>query len=164
MLYNVKLRLKSPVVGNTWDDSRKLFAFPREDGAWCLDTGTRHIWIGALFNAMESLGSASDPDTVRWPRTLLLPSLHLLEIHPPPGRKMRPVRHESIPRNVILTIPVMLRKTDGENILNYPREEELHEIFKFIGTYEGISPFGSSAGYGLFTVQSIAKCESILGN
>ncbi len=155
MLYEIKLRIKTPVVGNTWDHLRRMFIFPREENAWCLDITTKHIWAGLLENAVESLGIKVDIDTIRWPRTLLLPSLHLLEIHSAPEKKQRPVKHESIPRNVILTIPLMVRHTDGEQTLNYPSHEQLHAIFKFIGDYEGISPFGSSTGYGLFDVKSI---------
>jgi hypothetical protein len=155
MLYEIKLRIKTPVVGNTWDHARRMFIFPREEGAWCLDITTKHIWLGLLENAVESLGLSVDVDSIRWPRTLMLPTLHLLEIHSSPERKQRPVKHESIPRNVILTIPLMIRHTDGEKILNYPTHDKLQAIFKFIGTYEGISPFGSSTGYGLFDVKSI---------
>lgn len=151
----MKFRIKTPVVGNTWDDGRKMFIFPREDNAWCLDITTKHIWGGLVENAVESLGMDVDCDTLRWPRTLLLPTLHLLEIHSSPERKQRPVRHESIPRNVVLTVPVLVRRTNGETSLKYPSQEQLHAIFEFIGSYEGISPFGGSAGYGLFTVQSV---------
>lgn len=155
MLCNLKLRIKTPIVGNTWDHKRTMFVFPREDGAWCLDIKNKHAWNGLLENAVSSLSMDVDTDTIRWPRTLLLPSIHLLEVFSAPEKKQKPVRHESIPRNVILTIPVMIRHTDGEQGLRYPSEKQLYDIFKFIGAYEGISPFGSSAGYGLFDVQGV---------
>lgn len=155
MLYDLKIRVKTPVVGNTWDDKRRMFIFPREDGAWCLDINLKHVWNGLLENAIESLGLPVSADTVRWPRTLLLPTIHLLEINSAPGRQQRPARHESIPRNVVLTIPLMIRHTDGEGPLAFPDIKQLHDIFTIIGAHEGISPFGGAAGYGLFSVQDV---------
>lgn len=152
MLYDVKLRIKTPVVGNSYDATRRLFAFPREDSAWALDQNTKHTWCGLMENAVESLGVDIDPDIFRWPRSLLLPSLHLLEMNGTGGRK---VRHEMIPKNVILTIPIMVRMTDGETVFKQPTEKQIYEIFRFIGQYEGISPFGSAAGFGLFDIKGV---------
>lgn len=156
MLYDIKIRVKTMIVGNTWDDGRRMFIFPREDNAWCLDINQKHVWNGLLENAVSSLGLSVDTDTIRWPRTLLLPTIHLHEERQDPRRQQRPVKHEAIPRNCVLTIPLMVRETDGEQMLNCPTKEQLHGIFEFIGAYEGISPFGSQAGYGQFTVQSVS--------
>jgi len=154
MLYEIKIRLKTPAVGDTWDHNRQMFIFPRDENAWALDISTKHAWGGLIENAIESLGVGVDPETIRWPSCLLLPKLHLLTVHSK-DKRQRPCNHEAIPKNVVLTFTLMLRLTDGEQELAYPTSEQLYAIFKFIGEYEGISPFGSSKGYGLFTVQSI---------
>ncbi len=154
MLYEIKIRLKSPVVGDTWDHKRQMFVFPREDGAWALDISTKHVWGGLLENAIESLSSPVDPEVIRWPSAILLPKMHLLTVYPK-DKRQRPCNHEAIPKNVVLTFTIMIRNTDGERELPHPTEKQLHDIFRFIGAYEGISPFGSSKGYGLFAVQSI---------
>lgn len=153
MLIELKLKVKTPIVGNTYDDGRRMFIFPRLDDAWALDIGTRHTWNGLLQNAVESLQLTVDPDTVRWPRTVLLPKLYLLERY---GKKGKIVRHEAVSKHAVLTLMVMLRKTDGESATSAPSLEQLYGIFSFIGTYEGISPFGSATGYGQFDVESLS--------
>lgn len=159
MLVELKLRIKSPVVGNTWDHGRNMYIFPRDEGAWALGRQEKHTWGGLVENAVESLQEDFDPSVLRWPRHLLLPSLYLLEVMPrkiPSQGKPRVARHEAIPRNTVLTIPVLFRSTDGENTLPPPDFEQLNRIFGFIGQYEGISPFGSEVGFGLFKVESIS--------
>lgn len=159
MLVELKLRVKSPVVGNTWNHARQMYVFPRDENAWALDNTEKHVWMGLVENAVESLGEDFDVSVIRWPRRLLLPSLYLLEVQPrrqPLHGRAKVSRHEAIPRNTILTIPIMFRHTDGDNTLPPPDFEQLNRIFTFIGEYEGISPFGSEVGFGLFKVESIS--------
>jgi hypothetical protein len=158
MLIEVKIRLTSPVVADTWDHSRHMFSFPREGGAWELGIQEKTRWRGRFINAIESLGMTTDPDTLRFPNAILLPSLSLFTRKSTRSFKSSPeknVRHEAIDRRTVLTFVMMLRVSAGEERLKYPTLDELKSILEFIGTYEGISPFGSTIGLGQFSVESV---------
>jgi hypothetical protein len=158
MLYEAKLKLVSRILASTWEERRRLFAFPRDDGAWSLGSRGRHMWNGLLANAVSSLGFRIDCDTIRWPRTILLPTIVLHRRNKGRGGGGRPVEilHEAIDKGVVLTFQFLVRVTDGQERLHYPSDAQLNEILQFIGTYEGISPFGGENGYGLFDVKSLA--------
>ncbi len=159
MLVELKIRMTSAVLGDSFNSGRGLFEFPRDGAEWELDSNEMHLWQSNIENAAKSLGIEIDTDSIRLPSSLALPTLHLREVtqHSRREKKMRKSKHESIPRNVILTIILMVRETGAEGSLRFPTLVELTDIFKTIGEYEGISPYGAAYGYGRFRIHSVRE-------
>jgi len=158
MLHQIKLRITTPVIGNTWSAGRQLYEFPRQkdEAGWSLSTQTKELWNGYVRNAAASLQLPIDYLAFRWPNFVLLPTLYL---HQVPKRKGGFAHHEAISRNTILTFFLQIRHYDGERRLDAPSQEQLYEIFKFIGQYEGISPFAPERGFGLFKLLDVDVCR-----
>lgn len=169
MYYELRLRVKTAILGDCWDGAKKVHRFPRENGAWDLHTKTQHEWCGLLEHAIAALDLDVDPDTIRWPSSIELPTLHLHEVSYRLRHEKGQTRkkyHEAIPRNAILTLSLLVRETDGRFALKAPTQDELHRITGFIGSYEGISLYGSGYGFGRFAVESIrpvGRCAFDLG-
>ena len=164
MLCTIQIRISSPVIGNRWSAKRRCYEFPREKGedGWTLSVRDRDLLNGCVKNAIGSLGMDLDADLFRWPKVIPLPRVYLHEV---PKRNGGFTAHEAISRNTIVTFWLMLRRHEGNKQLRLPSAEQLHEIFKFIGDYEGISPFGSERGFGLFSVVNIdLDRRSVCGN
>lgn len=134
-----------------------MFVFPREGNAW--EIGHRAcVWLNGLAgNALKNLGMPYDVGVLRWPRGILLPSTILhLRTNPRGGQgRARDISHEAIPHGLHLSFVVMLRELEGEDRLPVPSINEISKIFENIGQYEGISPYGSEEGWGLFDVKSV---------
>jgi hypothetical protein len=156
VLYQIQLRVSSPVIGNRWSAQRKCFEFPRDkqisDG-WALAVQDRDQLNSCAANAVESLGVEVEASSLRWPKMIPLPRLYL---HKVPKRSGGFTDHEAISRNTILTFYLMVRKFEGGRQLKAPNEKQIYDILKFIGDYEGISPLGSERGFGLFNLLSVA--------
>ncbi len=150
--------METAIVGNTYNDERGVFEFPRKDAAWGLDLNTLHAWDDLIFNAASSLGLPHVYASIRLPGTVLLPTVHLLKRNKRPrdGKgASKNLLHEMIPRGTVLTLQFMTQEREGGVQIKTPTHGELCKIFSFVGQYEGISPFGSSAGYGRFNVQNL---------
>jgi hypothetical protein len=159
MLYLAQIRLTAPLVGDTWDNNRRIFCFPRasdNSGDWALGDREKTWLMSLVENAINALYLDIDADSVRWPQAIRLPRLYLLNINNRKGGRFREHGHEAISRNTKLSFYIMTREQGADGRLRCPSQQHLYEITKFIGRFEGISPFGSDKGFGLYTVESLA--------
>jgi len=155
MLHQVKIRIKTPVIGNRWSAGRRLYEFTHNGGEWEMTSQEKETWNGYVRNALASLGLHLDHRSFRWPRCIPLPTLYL---HQVPKKKGGFASHEAISKNTVITFFLQIREFDGAQHLASPDAAQLYEIFKFIGAYEGISPFAPERGFGLFDVISVDVC------
>jgi hypothetical protein len=159
MFFELKLKVDTAIVGDTYNRNRRVFEFPRDGEAWGLDLAALHTWDSLILNACNSLSLPHVHKAIRMPSTILLPTLNLLKRNKKPSRgKEGPSKtlwHEMIPRGTVITLHFMTREKDGTIDIPIPTHDELCQVFSFIGSYEGCSPFGSSAGYGRFRVQNL---------
>jgi hypothetical protein len=158
VFWEIKLKVETAIVGDTFNKARGVFEFAREGEAWGLDLNTLHTWDSLIFNAATSLQLPHAYEAIRLPSTILLPTLHLLTRNKR-GKEGKGsgknLYHEMIPRGTVLTLQFMTREKGGDRHIRTPNHGELCQIFAFIGAYEGCSPFGSSAGYGRFKVKNL---------
>lgn len=160
MLVELKIRMTSAVLGDSFNSGRGLFEFPRDGAEWEIGSNEMHLWQSHIENAAKSLGLDIDTDSIRLPSSLAMPKIHLMEVSQVARRgdkRIRKSKHEAIPRNVIMTIIIMVRETGAEGSLKFPTIIEITDIFKTIGLYEGISPYGAAYGYGRFRIQSVRE-------
>ncbi len=167
MLHDLRIRLTTPFLGAT--KGEPTLRFDRGDtGDWLRLNVAQ--WLHALSEAGKSLELPEDMDPTavtvqpvyRRPSSMVL---YRRNYHR--DGKATHVMHEAINRNVILTVEVFLPgKLDSGDSHRPPTAEELRQMFEFIGTYVGLSPWGSKFGYGKFTVESLHPADSrtILAN
>lgn len=156
MLFEVRIRLKSHALGSRRDHTNH-YRFDRDEGgsSWALDH--KH-WNGLFNNAIANSGTVCDVNLVRFPDGILLPRLDLYRrVWKPRGSSKEVVNHhESMRKGTVLTFTIATLEYDNTNThVTPPGIDELKVIFKRVGQYEGISPFGSKFGWGRFTLESI---------
>jgi hypothetical protein len=119
-------------------------------------------------------GAAFIGRCVRQPREIVLPTLHLYErSYLERGKERRSVSHESIRKGTVLrfTFFVGIEPTDEEahsieSVVGNLSEDRLlalvKKTFDNLGNLIGISPWGSSKGFGRFDVVAIKKSSGNL--
>jgi len=159
MLYQVKLRITQPWLGSQKTPEqvrrfRKIEGGPK-DGEIELD---RVLWDWAYKQAVEALHFDDiDTGTIRAALSTRCPRLVLRQRKfTNQKNKIQEEMFESIPKNYVLTVDIMVTTVPETNKgKRAPTEGELHTILSFIGEKVGLSPWGSRFGYGTFTVESL---------
>lgn len=162
MIYEIKIRVKTPILGSR-RDHKGIWRFDRNDGGWEVDQ--KH-WNGLTNNAIRNLELECDRDQIRFPDVILLPRVELYRrVWKERGKNKEIIAyHECIRKGTLITLVAVTLDWKWEQRVRPPDKNELAKIFQNIGDFEGLSPFGSKFGYGRFSLESICPMgRSIAG-
>jgi hypothetical protein len=140
MLLVVKVRLKSPWLGEMKPDHRNVRRFRRQGPH--LHVHATH-WRETYQLAARQLGLNPNPEAFQPPAFLLPASLHLYK------RTYSQVEvewFEAMRGGTILAWDCLLR----EDLPRAPSLEEFRRTLVVVGRHFGLSPFGNKFGYGRF--------------
>lgn len=157
MLYELKMRLTSPWLGQQ-RTNQHVRRFRREkDGRLMIDTAQ---WQWALQEAAEALHIEDiDIATIRTESGFDAPTLQLFNRRYSHKGKPHEEMFESIRENTILTFNILVTKplpiVGESNGQRQPDIDELNKLFGFVGKMIGLSPWGTRFGFGKFTVEQI---------
>jgi hypothetical protein len=151
-LYTLKLKLTSSWLGSqrTKENVRR---FRRDrDGKLAVDLPQ---WSWTFKQATEALRMFDiDSDTIRPQMNIDPPKLVLYRRKYTHNNKQQCEMFEAMRENCVLTIQVLVTATDKQDKFA-PDLARLRDIFKFIGMFLGLSPWGGQYGYGRFDVEEI---------
>lgn len=156
-LYALKIKLTSPWLGN--QSTRERVRRFRKDASGLIVVDLSQ-WSWTFKQAIEALHiSHVDPDTIRPQTNIDPPTLVLYNRNFNDGKKNKSEMFEAMRENLVLNVNILvttppLSAKDGKTP---PTIEELLQIFKFSGSFLGLSPWGNSYGYGRFEVEQIKK-------
>ena len=166
MLLRVKIKLKSPFLGNC-RTTDKIRRFDRSK-AFKHDIQVDMVrWNWAIEEAIEALGMDLDPSAVRVTPNYKAPKLELYVRRWRDGKtgKQKEEMFESIKSGAVLTIDVLVinnKEPEGSNaddVFKKPTKEDLKDILSLVGRMLGLSPWGSKFGYGRFEVLAITPAS-----
>lgn len=157
ILYELKIRLTSSWLGNkstrenvrrfTRDKSNNI-AVDLAQWSWTFKQAAAALHMPDVDVECIRPGSNIDP-----------PKLVLYKRNYSFNKKQQSEMFEAMRENTVLTIQILV--TDGtinnktNEFKRAPTEEELNKIFKFTGSFLGLSPWGCLYGYGRFEIESL---------
>lgn len=161
MHYRVKIQLTTPIMGSQ-ATTEKIRRFRR---GLLPDTITIEpdMWFWTLRQACQAIGGMEhfDVTTLRIPNGIVARTFSIYtHSYTREGRQLRE-QFESIRRGAQLTFDVSLtdleptatRRTEDRAV----DEETMHKLITYIGTYLGLSPWGSKFNFGRFNVINFEK-------
>lgn len=158
MLYEVQIKLTSPMLGDTRDRTQvRRFSRNKKD----ILQLNPELWAWICNSAAESLEDYVniDLETIMAPPTIWLPvvELYIRRLHTTNGTPFTE-KHECISSGTELRF-IMLVTAQRPGIQSdkkrVPSIKELEALFIFAGQYMGLSPFGITKGYGRFELISL---------
>lgn len=156
MVYDLRMKLKTPFLGNQQTQS-KIRKFRRTDsGDIALDSAQ---WKFVISESIDSLAMDVNPEAVRLPLEFRAPKLNLYTRRWKDENGIHSEDFESISKGAVLTVKVLSLKQSENNIQPGPDQEELKLIFEFAGAWIGLSPWGSKFNYGRFDVLALEPHE-----
>lgn len=156
MILAITLKLKSPILGSVYKDAT-LRLLPRDDNGK-VSTDYKH-WCSSLESAASSLSLGDMADRISMPSSLSLPTVRTMErSFMPRGEHVKRTEYfESAPTGSSVTIPINF---DGET----HEIDDVKKLFSFVGTYHGMSYWGSRRGYGRFEVLNVTQTSDFYSN
>jgi len=160
MLLQVKIRLTSPLLGDKMNTGG-VRGFTRtkqiSNDEVPLDSA---LWVWAITQAAESLNIKITGDMFRIPAKIQAPTLNLYNRRwTTKAGKKKVDMFESIRAGSVLTIPILLfSAVPGNNVENSViSEQDFIAALALVGTFIGVSPWGSKFGYGRFEILEETK-------
>lgn len=159
MIYKLRLRLTSPMLGARRDHGIRRFDRQNRAGNLWLDMPP-DLWRWAIREAVSGLWLKDvDPLCVQCPNGFLSPALVKYDRQFFKGGKKKTELFECIRSNTVITIRFAVTDRDPGKPQDVssrgPNEAELQQIFKYVGRFLGISPWGQSMRYGRFEVDDL---------
>ena len=161
MLLTIKIRLKSPLLGQqatgkspgAKGTSVQVRRFKKEGDQIAIDVPQ---WLWWFREAATALGMKDvDVSCIRMDNGFRAPALYLYNRRWTQSSKLQQECFESIREGTVLTLPLFITSNeDPKSSLRPPDPTEVHQLFAFVGQWLGISPWGGKFGYGRFTVES----------
>lgn len=161
MLLTIKIRLKSPLLGQqatgkspgAKGTSVQVRRFKKEGDQISIDIPQWLWWFREAANALKM--KDVDVSCIRMDSGFRAPALFLHNRRWTQSSKLQQECFESIREGTVLTLPLFIASTeDPKSPLRPPTLTEVHQLFAFVGQWLGISPWGGKFGYGRFTVDS----------
>lgn len=156
MIFELQIRIQTPWLGDirTHENIRR---FRRYRNTSDLEPDPL-LWRWALRQAAESLQIDIHADTICVPAWIRSPSLRRYERSFRKGGvgKERVEYFECIDKGAVITLYLQVHSDlHGQPNAKPPTRLQLQQLFKFIGTFIGLSPFGRQFDYGRFDVLSV---------
>jgi hypothetical protein len=157
MLYELKIRVVSPWLGDIRrsKDTHRRFQRGHTEDVLAFDL-PRLQW--SFKEACDALHlDHVDVKTIRMEEGFKSPALVSYRRRYNYQKKQQEDFFEAIREGTVLTMQTLTTRTAPEttSAKKSPTQEELAQIFKFIGTMLGLSPWGGHFGYGRFDVISL---------
>lgn len=161
MMYELKIRLTSQMLGDV-RTHEKVRRFERCRRSSDLQPDAV-MWRWALKEAKESLRLNVHTDCIMIPPAIRAPRLDLYKrkYRKPGKREMTFEEFEAINIGAILTITLQVNSADPKKKdAVSPGRLELEQLFRFIGKFIGLSPWGNKFDFGRFEVLSVTPLEN----
>jgi hypothetical protein len=159
MLFELKLKVASPWLGDIrrGKDTHRRFQRGHTDDLLAFDL-PRLQWT--FTEACDALHLAHvDVKTIRMEEGFRAPTLtsYRRRYSYQQNKKQQEDFFEAIREGTVLTMQVLVTRNlpNHQTALKPPTQEELSQIFKFVGAMLGLSPWGGHFGYGRFDVISL---------
>lgn len=153
MLFEIKIRLNTPMLGQQRDPSGirrftraagNALAIDLERWIWAFNEAAKALHLEVYTGALHPAAGISAPTLVFYNRRW---------IDRKQGKETpRSEMFESVRKGTVLTFRVAV--TDGQE-LPAPNAEHLKHLFSYIGEFIGISQWGNRFGYGRFAVEAV---------
>jgi hypothetical protein len=169
MLYNLKIKVTSPWLGDIRraKDTHRRFQRGNTPDILAFDL-PRLYWT--LEEARDALKLPHvDIKTIRMEEGFRSPTLtsYRRRFSSRQGTQKQEDFFEAIRENTLLNMQVLVTRqmTQHTSTSKPPTQEELSQIFKFVGAMLGLSPWGGHFGYGRFELISLEPHEhsSVMG-
>lgn len=155
----MKLKVTSPWLGDVRRGKDKVRRFQRghTDDILAFDLPNLQWTFREACDALHLHGV--DTKTIRLEEGLVAPCLISYRRRYRYEQKKQEDFFEAIREGAVLTLKVLVTRPLPNNpgSKREPSQEELHQIFKFIGAMLGLSPWGGHFGYGRFDVMSLEE-------
>lgn len=118
-------------------------------------------WEWAVDEAVTSLGMTSiETKCFLPPLPIYIPTTTLYSRNYTRFGRRDSCMHEAIRKGAELTVDMVVVSTPPprsalDKVTDPPSQDQIKQILKFIGTFLGISPYGSEKGFGRFTLMSL---------
>lgn len=153
MIIGIKVVLGSPMLGDILNSSG-VYEFRKRDSETLAFSDT--FWNKRISRACGVMGIHDFSDLIVFDDGIRSPKLVEFKMYK--TSKIHVKYFECIRSNTRITIPAVLDSLNE----NCPSLRVVESVFNRIGESEGMSPWGSSSGYGRFSVQSIWRETKML--
>ena len=159
MLYELKLRVVSPWLGDIrrGKDTHRRFQRGHTKSVLAFDLPRLQWTFKEACDALHL--DHVDVKTIRMEEGFRSPTLISYRRRYNYQKQKQEDFFEAIREGTVLTMQVLVTRPMPESNLpkKPPTQEELEQIFKFVGSMLGLSPWGGHFGYGRFDVESLEK-------
>jgi len=145
MLTLVRIRLNTPLLGDLSPGRDGIRRFRKEGDMVLINEQT---WREQFTQAAGEAHMLVNTEAICPPRTLLPASYHIYTRH---YSQVKLDYFESFRKGTVLNMTFMLR----ENLPKAPTLEQFKTLLSLVGTWLGLSPWGSKFGYGRFEVMDV---------
>ena len=150
MIVIARIRLTKAMLGDMSPgrDGRRLF---RKEGKQVLVNDAQ--WREQFRTAAKEIPLAVDAGAIHPPRTMLPASYHLYVRN---YSQVKTDHFESFRKGTVLTINFRIQESPRA-----PSLAQFQDLLSFVGTWLGLSPWGSKFGYGRFEVLELNRADQV---
>lgn len=159
MIYRLRIRLTSQMLGarSSQNGMRTFDRHPSKGSDW-MDFSAK-LWRWAVQEAVEGLHLKQvQPDCIQPPQGYLAPHTTPFARQFKRGENKERDVFEAIRAGTVLTLRFAVTAPPPGALahLRKPDAEELEQIFKYIGEFLGISPWGNKFGFGRYVIEDLS--------